>query len=591
MAEAALISGLLSNLAPLIKDEFSLFWSFKKEVQKLSSTLTSISAVLEDAERKKDKDKQTEDWLRKLKDVAYEVRDIMDDRTYKDLRLQVKRHNASSSTRIKVTNSITHPFISTWTRLKVGHKIKDVQEKFNQISLERQTLSLRESIHDKFTSRWRETISLSSCNKVYGRDMEKKKIIDILVNNTSGDCADKKLSILPIVGIGGLGKTTLAQTVFNDEEITNHFKTKIWVCVSDEFDIQLVMKAILEEKAEARLEELQKKVREKLSGKRYLIVLDDVWNENVEAWDQLRSILDCGSNGAFVLTTTRKKKVARIMETIEHFQISLLSDEDCWLLFEERAFMCGTPKTPNFVDIGKEIAKKCKGVPLVAKTLGSQLGFKSNINEWCKIRDNEVWDISQNGESDLMSILRLSYYDLPYDLRICFVFCAIFPKDAEIEKMRLIQLWMAHGLIPTVKNQEVEDTGNEIWKELYWRSFFQDEKSDQYGIYETCKMHDLMHDLAQSIMKNECYTLDANNSSDGLKREIRHLTVMVDDFVKKSVHSLKKIEGLHSLMLNGRDVDGKQTFLSVLKEFPALRVLELNCDMPVVNYLVEYERL
>ncbi|XP_047338882.1 putative disease resistance protein RGA4 [Impatiens glandulifera] len=317
MADAALISGLLSNLAPLIQDEFSLVWSFKEEVQKLSSTLSSISSVLEDAERKnvQEKDKQTEDWLRKLKDVAYEVRDIMDDCTFEDLRLQVNRHNASSSTLIQVTNSITRPFRSTRTRRKVGHKIKDVQKKLGQISLERQTLHLRESIpdskRDKFTSRWRETISLSSCNQVYGRDEEKKKIIDILVNNTSGACVDKKPSVLPIVGIGGLGKTTLAQTVFNDEEITKHFETKIWVCVSDEFDIQLVMKAILEEKAEARSEELQKKVREKLSGKRYLIVLDDVWNENIEEWDQLRSILDCGSNGGVCPNHDTEKKCGK----------------------------------------------------------------------------------------------------------------------------------------------------------------------------------------------------------------------------------------------------------------------------------------
>ncbi|XP_047337364.1 putative disease resistance protein RGA3 [Impatiens glandulifera] len=589
MAEAALISGLLSNLAPLIQDEFSLFWSFKKEVQKLSSTLSSISAVLEDAERKKDKDKQTEDWLRKLKDVAYEVRDIMDDCTYEDLRLQVNRRNASSSTRIKVTNSITHPFISTWTRLKVGHKIKNVQEKLNQISSVRQTLHLRESIHDskidKFTSSWRETTSLSSCNQVYGRYKEKKQIIDILVNTSSA----KKLSVLPIVGIGGLGKTTLAQMVFNDEEIANYFETKIWVCVSDEFDIKLVIKAIIGATNETSLEILQKMIQDRLQGKRYLIVLDDVWNENLEAWDQLRSILDCGSNGAFVLTTTRKRNVATIMETIQHIQIPLLSDEDCWLLFEERAFMCGTPKTPNFVDIGKEIAKKCKGVPLVAKTFGGQLGFKSDINEWGKIRDNEIWE-TQNEESDLLPILRLSYYELPYHLRRCFVFCAIFPKDSLIEKERLIQLWNAHGLISTVKNQEVEDIGNTIWKELCWRSFFQDEKLD-YFEKEICKMHDLMHDLAQSVMKDECYRLDANSSNDGLKREIRHVTAMFDEFVKISVPSLKKIGGLQSLMLNDINVYGnvrQQICLSVLKEISALRVLELSYNVQYQYLRLEY---
>ncbi|XP_047339693.1 putative disease resistance protein RGA3 [Impatiens glandulifera] len=591
MVDAALISGLLSNLAPLMKDEFSLFRNFKKEVQKLSSTLSSISSVLEDAERRnvQEKDKQTEDWLRKLKDVAYEVRDIMDECTFEDLRLQVKRLNASSSTRIKVISSITHPFSSTWTRLKVGHKIKDVQEKLDQISSARQKLHLRESIHDsklnKFTSSWRETMSLSSCNQVYGRDEEKKKIVDILVN-TSNVSVAKKLSVLPIVGIGGIGKTTLAQIVFNDEEIVKHFETKIWVCVSDEFDIKLVIKAIIGATNEISLDILQKMIQDKLKGKRYLIVLDDVWNENVDAWDQLRSILDCGSKGAFVLTTTRKRNVAEIMKTIQHFQLSLLSNDDCWLLFAERAFMCGTPKTPNFVDIGKRIAIKCKGVPLVAKTLGSQLGFNDDEKEWCRIRDSEIWEISQN-ENSILSILKLSYYDLPYHLRRCFVFCAIFIKDAEIEKKRLIQLWMAHDLIPTVKNQTIEDTGNTIWKELCWRSFFQDEKLDWSG-NEICKIHDLMHDLSKSVMKDECYTLDANSSSDGTRREIRHVMVMVNESFKTSVHALNEIGGLQSMILNGRDVDGnvtKQILLSVWKEFPALRVLELRCDAQYLCYM------
>ncbi|XP_047339605.1 putative disease resistance protein RGA3 [Impatiens glandulifera] len=576
MADAALISGLLSNLAPLIKDKFSLFWSFKEEVQKLSSTLSSISAVLEDAERKnvQEKDKQTEDWLRKLKDVAYEVRDIMDECTFEDLRLQVNRRNASSSTLIQVTNSITRPFSIPMTRLKVGHKIKDVQKKLDQISSERHKFHLRESIPDKFASSWRESMSLSSCKQVYGREEEKKKIIDILVNNTSGACVDKKLSVLPIVGIGGLGKTTLAQTVFNDEEIDKHFETKIWVCVSDEFDIKLVIKAILEEKAESCLEELQKKVRKRLSGKKYLIVLDDVWNEDVNAWDQLRSILDCGSNGAFVLTTTRKKNVAEIMETIPHFELSSLSQDDGWLLFEERAFVHGKQKPPHFINIGKEISRKCKGVPLVTKVLGSQLQSNCDENEWYRIRDSEIWEISQN-ENLILSILRLSYYDLPYHLRRCFVFCAIFPRNAEIEKERLIQLWMAHDLLPTVKNQEMEDIGNTIWNELCRRSFFQDEKFDQSG-NEICKMHDFMHDLSESVMKDECYKLDANSSSDGLKRKIRHVTVMDDEFVKNSVRSLKKIEGLQSLIfLNVTSATDMQIFLRALKELPTLRVLEL----------------
>ncbi|XP_047339478.1 putative disease resistance protein RGA4 [Impatiens glandulifera] len=590
---ASLISGLISNLTPLIKDELSLFWNFKNEVQNLSSTLSAINAVLKDAERKimQEKDEQTEDWLQKLKDVLYEVRDIMDECSFEDLRLQVKRRNASSSTRIKVTNFITHPFSNTKMRLKIGHKIKDVQEKLDQISSKRLKLHLSEFIHDskidKFTNSWRETMSLPS-SKVYGRDKEKKEIIDILVNNTSSVSAATELSVLPIVGIGGLGKTTLAQMVFNDDEVSNHFDPKIWVCVSDEFDIKLVIKSIIGANNETSMEILQKMIQDELRGKKYLIVLDDVWNEDREEWNKLRSILDCGSNDAFVLTTTRKRKVAETMETIPHFELSPLAEDDCWLLFEERAFVHGKPKPPNFINIGKEIAKKCKGVPLVAKILGSQLWFKGDEKEWCRVRDNEIWEISQNDNS-ILSILRLSYYDLPYHLRRCFVFCSIFPKDTKLKKDGLIQLWMAHGLIPTVKNQKVEDVGNTIWKELCWRSFFQDEKENKDWndtVYTTCTMHDLIHDLAHSVMKDECYRMDANSSSDGSGLEIRHVRVKVRRLAKTSVSFLKKIGRLQTIMLDVLYDDGNVTkdILSVLKEFSSLRVLE-------VRRHVQYEDL
>ncbi|XP_047337441.1 putative disease resistance protein RGA1 [Impatiens glandulifera] len=583
---ATLIIGLLSNLAPAIKDDFSLFWNFKKDVEKLSSTLSAINAALEHAEIKDvwKKDRQTEDWLRKLKDVAYEVRDIMDECTFEDLRLQVKRLNpssSSSSTRIQVTNScITLPFSNFWLRREIGSKIKDVQEKLKQIYSERKNLHSPEPIHDskikdKFTSSWRETMSLSS-SPIYGRDKEKKEIIDILLNNSTSSTVSVATSVLPIVGIGGLGKTTLVQMVFNDYEVSKHFDLKLWVCVSDEFDIKLIIKAIIGANNETSLEILQKMIQDKLRGKRYLIVLDDVWNENKNAWNQLRSILDCGLNGAFVLTTTRKKNVAEIMKTITHFELPSLSDDDCWLLFKERAFEDGKPKDSNFINIGKQISKRCKGVPLVAKTLGSQLGFCDDEKEWHRIRNSEIWEISEN-EEDLLPILRLSYYDLPYHLRRCFVFCAVFPKDTLIEKEKLIQLWMAHDLIPTAKKQNLEDAGNRIWKELCWRSFFQDEKENKDKFY-TCMMHDLMHDLARSVMKDECYTMKANSSSDGLEREIRHVTATVDKLNQTSVCSLKEIRGLQSIMLNCTDYDRYVVgwgILSVLKELLPLRVLEV----------------
>ncbi|XP_047314394.1 putative disease resistance protein RGA4 [Impatiens glandulifera] len=484
MVDAALINGLLSNLAPLINNEISLFRSFKKDIQKISSTLSSINAVLEDAERKKvrEKDKQTEDWLKKLKDVAYEVRDIMDECSLEDLCVQVKRRNDSSSTRKK--------------------------------------LHLRETTNNSSsTTSWRETISVSTCSHVYGRNIEKKKIIDILFNASN---IAKELHVLPIVGIGGLGKTTLAQMVFNEEKVSKHFDIKIW----------------------------------------------------------LKAILDCGSSGSFILTTTRKRNVAEIMKTIQHFELPELSDDICRILFEERAFMYGTPKSPNFINIGNEIVNKCKGVPLVAKILGSQLGFTSDEGEWCRLRDSEIWELLKN-EKSILSILKLSYYDLPYHLRRCFAFCAIFPKDSVIEKERLIQLWMAHDLIPTNENQEVEVIGNAIWNELCWRSFFQEEtkKLGKYGVYTTCKMHDLMHDLAQFVMEGECYIMDAKSSRHDFRQGVRHITIMINDFDKTPFGFLEKIGGVQSILLHPTKINVSNVFneiLSVFKKHLSLRVFEVD---------------
>ncbi|XP_047341415.1 putative disease resistance protein RGA3 [Impatiens glandulifera] len=593
MADAAIINCLISNMLSLVEDELSFLWCFKNQILKLSSTLSCINAVLKDADRRrlKEKDDQMKDWLRKLKDVAYEVRDIIDECTTEQIRHQVKSRNASSSSSRQVINSILTPFSDTLIRLKINHKIKDVQEKLDQVSFEREKLHLRETREDEgkteySVGRSRETMSILTESCIYGRDDELKQIVDILVEETN---AARNLSILPIVGIGGLGKTTLAQMIFNDEQVLKHFNPRFWVCVSEEFDINQVLKAIIENETRGALsisflENLQMKVRDILKGKRYLIVLDDVWNENQSKWDDLKDILNCGSEGAFILTTTRKLKVAEIMRTAEPIHLSSLSNDDSWLLFKERAFMNGIPQNPNLIDIGREIARKCKGVPLVAKTLGSQLKFKMGSKEWCRIRDNGIWEQSLENNS-ILPILKLSYFDLPYELRRCFAYCAIFPKDTNIKKQRLIQFWMAHDLVPTIDNLELEDVGNMIWNELFLRSFFEESTIEQVSYLgqlhtDTCKMHDLMHDLALSIMEDECYIMEAT-SSNVFKKGIRHITVC-NDFSKTTTNNfLEQIgsaKGLQSIILCEGFVNNQKlanvNMFDLLKQSPSLRVLE-----------------
>ncbi|KAG5592461.1 hypothetical protein H5410_042975 [Solanum commersonii] len=189
-------------------------------------------------------------------------------------------------------------------------------------------------------------------------------------------------------------------------------------------------------------------------------------------------------------------KVGSIMGTLQPYELSNLSQEDCWLLLMQRAFGYQEEINPNLVAIGKEIVKICGGVPLAAKTLGGILRFKREEREWEHVRDSEIWNLPQD-ESSILPALRLSYHLLPLDLRQYFVYCAVFPKDTEMKKEELIAFWMAHGFLLSKGNLELEDVGNEVWNELYLRSFFQEIKVNSGKTFFS--MHDLIHDMATSL--------------------------------------------------------------------------------------------
>ncbi|KAH7677543.1 P-loop containing nucleoside triphosphate hydrolase protein [Dioscorea alata] len=250
---------------------------------------------------------------------------------------------------------------------------------------------------------------------------------------------------------------------------------------------------------------LQRILREKLRGERFLLVLDDVWNEDHEKWDKLRILLTGSeARGSKVIVTTRSARVASIMGTVSPHLLTGLSNQDCWILFEKRAFgFGGAVKTPNLVAIGKDIVNKCAGLPLAAKALGSLMRFRRGEREWLAVRDNEIWRLPEH-ENQILPSLRLSYNHLPSRLKPCFAYCSIFPKNYAVRKETLVQLWMAEGFFTHDHHSyDSEDVGNRYIDELVARSLFQEVNEDTDGVVRQVKMHDLIHDLARFVAGEE----------------------------------------------------------------------------------------
>ncbi|KAK4580659.1 hypothetical protein RGQ29_024341 [Quercus rubra] len=302
-----------------------------------------------------------------------------------------------------------------------------------------------------------------------------------------------------------------------------------------------------------------------------------MWNEDRNKWMELEDLLLGGCNGSKIIVTTRNNSVATIMGTAPAYHLGDLFQEDCLSLFVKLAFKEGEEKHyPNLLEIGNDIVKKCKGVPLAVKTLARLLYPKVDEREWKSVRDNEIWHLKQN-EGDILPALRLSYNQLPFQLKQCFAYCSLFPKDYEFKSCLLVQFWMAHGLLqsPDNENQDLEDIGELYIKELMSRSLFQDVYEDGFFAY-IFKMHDLVHDLAISIAKGECSVVTKTST---LAAEVCHLSILESgQEVTTQLEKLSKVQTI--IFQTGQSMSLLETCISRFKylrvRFKYLRVLDLS---------------
>ncbi|KAK9291965.1 hypothetical protein L1049_019917 [Liquidambar formosana] len=432
-------------------------------------------------------------------------------------------------------------------RNEIARRIKDITLSLEEIEKEKAKFQLGE------TSKSNEpeppqTTSMVNESKVFGRSMDKEIITRKLLSKAEEETRD--VTSISIVGMGGIGKTTLAQVVFNDDRVQNHFLLRIWVCVSKTFDERRIAKAIIEQVGDnvpefTEWETLQQRLRSSVMGKRFLLVLDDVWTQEFSKWESLKLPLRQGAPGSRILITTRNEGVAVIVGSSETHTLGLLSEQDCWSLFRTIAFSGKRGKElESLEEIGKLISRKCKGLPLVAKTLGNLMLYRRTKQDWQNVLVNDTWNLLEGEEGNLSKPLLLSYYDLPSHLKQCFIICAIFPKGDLIKKDDLIKLWMANGFLSSKERRELEVVGEQYYDDLVGRSFFQDLEKDEDGNILCCKVHDFVHHFARSLVMNECFVMENEGEEESDCSKARHLTLEDSDEIPPSIYNAKSLRTL-----------------------------------------------
>ncbi|TQD79826.1 hypothetical protein C1H46_034606 [Malus baccata] len=372
----------------------------KKQTQrlldKLKSTLRSVNVVLDDAEEKQIINSDVKEWLDELKDAVYDAEELLSDIKTEVLKRKLEADQSGSSIS-KVQQLFSDSFLSFDEGIEP--KIEEIFERLDFIAKEKDVLDLKVGVARRTKMRLLAT-SLVEDSSVYGREEDKERITKLLL---SDDVIDDRISVIPIVGMGGIGKTTVAQLVYNDVRVKQHFDLLAWVCVSDEFDIVRVTQVIC-------------------------------------GFVTLRT---CDIADLILLRYPRKT-VGGYLQSMPSSVISA---------------------HPNLEVIGRQIVRKCKGLPLAAKSLRGLLRSKFSMKEWENVLKSDIWELS-NKESNILPALWLSYYYLPPHLKRCFAYCSIFPKGYEFTKSRLVLLRMAEDFSRQEKKKPLEEVGVDYFNEL-----------------------------------------------------------------------------------------------------------------------------
>ncbi|XP_011031341.1 PREDICTED: putative disease resistance protein RGA4 isoform X2 [Populus euphratica] len=578
----SILEEIIKKLGSPAFQEVALWWGVGDQLMKLSGTVTRIKAVIQDVEEQAQKQNhQIEDWLMKLREAVYDAEDLLDDFSTQVLRKQLMPGKRVSR-EVRLFFSRSNQFVYG---LRMGHRVKILRERLDGIEIDSKKLNfdVRDEERASLTM-VREQTTSSEPEIIVGRESDKKTVKTFLMNSNY----EHNVSVISVVGMGGLGKTTLAQHVFNDEQVKAHFGVRLWVSVSGSLDVRKIIKgAVGTGDSDDQLESLKKMLEGKIDKKKYLLVLDDVWDGKYdgEKWESLKELLPRDAVGSKIVVTTRSHIIAKFTSTIEPHVLKGLSVDESWELFRKKTFPQGQESGHVDERVRKEIVERCCGVPLVIKAIARLMSLKDRA-QWLPFIQQELPNRVQD---NIIQTLKLSYDALPSFMKHCFAYCSLFPKGYKIDVKYLIQLWIAQGFVGTSNSgrRRIEIVGLKCFESLLWRSFFHEVEKDRFGNIKSCKMHDFMHDLATYVAGFQSIKVERGRNR--ISEMTRHVSFDTElDLSQQIPIPLPIAKSLRTLILLQGGTWDEGAWVSICRDFRRLRVLVLSdFGMKEVSPLIE----